>query len=113
MQLLLVGLLLAQLGNFTDDHPDTAPIRFALDELNRLAIAHNKGFRPTYDLCQSLLNAYIDVRVSEGQDFGKVVSLKQLQLIGKLKGCASQLEKDYKKLKADIEGFSKPVDKLE
>ena len=62
---LLVVLLAVQLGNFTDDIPlpdpeATAPIRFALDELDRLAIIHNKYFTPKYVECMELLNDYYD-----------------------------------------------------
>lgn len=117
---LLVALLAVQLGNFTDDIPlpdpeATAPIRFALDELNRLAITHNKNFRPKYDDCLDLLHAYADLIILGSFTVGDegVKTLEQSRAGGRLKVCTQQLLEEWKSLKNQIEDFDDAVNKLE
>lgn len=119
MQLLVV-LLAVQLGNFTDriplpDPEDTAPIRFALDELDRLALRHNEHFRPKYDECLGLLHAYADLILVGSFTVGdeRIKTLEQLQAGGRLKVCTKQLREEWESLKDQLEDFKDAVNKLE
>ena len=118
---LLVALLFAvQLGNFTDDIPlpdpeATAPIRFALDELDRLALTHNKNFRGKYMECLDLLHNYADHIILGSFTVGDegVKALEQSQIGGRLKVCTKQLLEEWESLKDQVEDLKDAVNKLE
>ncbi len=112
MQFLILMLtLLIQGDRYDDGHrpsaQSTAPVRFALDELDRVAIFHNREFRPKYKECQDLMNAYYDIVLEETGQYTKTVD--QLSTLGRLRTCAKDLEKSNKDLNSRLKDFSSSV----
>ncbi len=95
--------------------PDTAPIRFALDELDRVAIVHNRDFRPKYIECQNLMADYYDGLIRGSHTVGDehIKTLDQSRLIGRLKICASRLKEYNEDLQDKLEDFADAVGDIE
>ena len=102
-----MAVLLLQMGCLTR----TASLQFVADELDRVAIVHNKSFRPVYMDCQAELNdlhAYnIDRPPRAGiLDYGVVSRERSLQ------DCSRDLKDAWEDVQARIENFDEAVDSL-
>ncbi len=95
--------------------PDTVEIRFTMDELDRVAIVHNRDLRPIYLECQDLVNDYYNGLMTGSHTVGdeRIKSLDQLQIIGRLRNCASRLENATEDLLDKMDDFSDAVGDLE
>jgi len=115
MQFLLLLVLFTIHEDTQPPLPDTAPIRFAKDELDRVAILHNRDVRPTYVVCQNLVNDYYNGLMTGSHTVGneQTKSLDQLQIIGKLRHCASRLKEATEDLLDKMDDFSDAVGDLE
>lgn len=91
--------------------PRVNSVQFASDELDRLAITHNRHFRPTYDECQMALNE-LEVRLIEVPPKENVLDIKVLEAQAALTLCADNLEIAYDRLGPGVKGFKKAVGSL-
>lgn len=115
--LILIALSLQLAGGDKPPLPsrsEIAPILFAMDEQDRVAITHNRDFRPKFIECQELLGDYYDQLIvgamTVGSDaFQQAKTLKQLQLFGKLKRCAKDLKNAGGKLQDKLDDFQDAV----
>jgi len=92
--------------------PRVTNVRFAADELDRIAITHNRHFRPTYDECQMALNE-LAARLIEVPPKENVLDIKVLEAKARLSLCADKLESAYNRLDPEVRGFKKAVDSLQ
>ena len=112
MQFLILALVLFAQGDEFDDGyrptaQNTAEIRFAVDELDRVAIVHNRDFRPKYLECQTLLNEYFDEVLEQSAEYTR--TLDQLQLLSKLRTCSKELKKTNDLMRDKLNDFKDAV----
>jgi len=92
--------------------PRVTSVQFASDELARLALTHNRHFRPTYDECQMALNE-LAVRLIEVPPKENVLDIKVLEAKAKLTRCSHRLATAYNRLGPEVKGFRQAVDSLQ
>ena len=79
-------------------------LKFAADELDRVAIIHNSQFRPTYLECQATLNKLSDASETNQTDEG-ILDISVLVAQGKLERCSEELSDDWESVGKKIKDF--------
>ena len=92
--------------------PRVTSVQFAIDELHRVAITHNRHFRPTYDECQMALNE-LAVRLMEVPPKENVLDIRVLEAKARLTLCAKKLSTAYDDVGPSVRNFKKAVDSLQ
>jgi len=103
-----VALLLFHLGCAGN----VRSLQYTSDLLDRVAIEHNKNFKPTYVECQTILNDLaIELQLNPPTEMA--LNIKVLQGKNKLKRCSKELQRDWDRLGKRISIFQSATERFE